>query len=131
MTLADEQYMAFTTFKKDGTPKPRPVWPADAGDGRVGFITSSQTWKVKRLANNNRVELQPSDFRGRPKEGTLSQSGTAVVVRGSEFEAVHTAVRDKYRFKVKLINGVHALQRLMRRGGHPNDCAVIITLDEA
>ncbi len=131
MTLADETYMAFTTFKKDGTPKPAPVWPVDAGDGRIGFITSSETWRVKRLANNNRVEMQPSDARGRIKEGTSPQSGTAEVVEGSGFDSIHSKVREKYGYKLTLINGVHSFQRLIRRGGHANDRAVIVTLDDA
>ncbi len=131
MSLADEKYMAFTTFKKDGTPKPGPVWPVDAGDGRVGFITSSHTWKIKRLANNSRVELQPCDARGRVKQGTSPRSGSTAVVAGDEFDAIHAEVRQKYGFQLTLINSVHSLQRLLRRGGHPNDCAVIVTLDEA
>lgn len=129
MNLADEKYMAFTTFKKDGTPKPTPVWPVDAGDGRVGFITSSESWKVKRLANNNRVELQPSDARGNTKAGTSPTPGTAEVVEGADYEAVEAKVRDKYGFQLTLIRGIHAVQRLFRRGGHDNDRAVIITLD--
>ena len=131
MSLADEKYISFTTFRKDGTPKPGPVWPVDAGDGRVGFITASSTWKVKRLANNPRVELQPSDMRGRVDEGTSSRAGTATVVTGDEFEAVYAKVRAKYGFRLTLINGLHAIQRLLRRGGDKQDCAVIITLDDA
>lgn len=123
--------MAFTTFKKDGTPKPGPVWPIDAGEGRVGFITSSQSWKVKRLANNNRVELQPSDSRGRVKDSTSPRLGTAEVVEGAEFDAIHAKVREKYGFQLTLINGFHSFQRLIRRGGHPQDRAVIVTLDDA
>jgi PPOX class probable F420-dependent enzyme len=131
MSIADEKYMAFTTFKRDGTPKPGPVWPVDAGEGRVGFITSSQSWKIKRLANNPRVELQPSDARGRVKDGTSPRTGTATVVTGAEFEAVHAKVRQKYGFRLTLINGFHAMQRLVRRGGDEQDCAVIATLDDA
>jgi PPOX class probable F420-dependent enzyme len=131
MSLADEKYIAFTTFKKDGSPKPGPVWPVDAGEGRIGFITSSQTWKVKRLGNNSSVELQPSDARGRVKDGTAPRSGTAKLVEGTEFDAVQAQVRRKYGFQLTLINGFHSIQRLIKRGGHPNDCAVIVALDDA
>lgn len=130
MNLAEEQYVVVTTFTRDGTPKPTPVWPVDAGDGRVGFITASDAWKVKRLANNSRVEVQPSDARGRPKAGSTTRSGTAQVVDGSGYAAVHDAVRTKYGFKLTMINAAHAFQRLFRRSAHLNDCAVIITLDE-
>jgi len=128
MTLADEKYVALTTFKKDGTPKQLPVWPVDAGEGRVGFVTSSQTWKVRRLANNPRVELQPSDGRGRVKNGTEPVSGTAEVLEGAEFEAMKAKVADKYGFQLKLINLIHSLP--LRRTGSHNDRAVVITLDD-
>ncbi len=127
-SLADEKYVAFTTFRKDGTPRSTPIWLVDAGDGRVGFITSSTTWKVKRLANNPRVELQPSDSRGRVKPGTHPTSGTAEVVSGSAFDEMKAKVSDKYGFQLKLINFIHALPG--RRTGHANDCAVVVTLDE-
>jgi PPOX class probable F420-dependent enzyme len=131
MTLADEKYVSLTTFKKDGTPKPGPVWPVAADDGRVGLITSSESWKVKRLANNDRVELQASDSRGRVKAGTTPVAGSAQVVEGSEFDAIHAKVREKYGFQLTLINGFHSVQRLIGRGGHDSDRAVIVTLDDA
>jgi len=127
-SLADEKYVAFTTFRKDGTPRSTPVWLVDADDGRVGFITSSTTWKVKRLANNPRVELRPSDSRGRVKSATHPTSGTAEVVSGSAFDEMKAKVSDKYGFQLKLINFIHALPG--RRTGHANDCAVVVTVDE-
>ena len=54
-----------------------------------------------------------------------------MIVEGSEFDAIHAKVREKYGFRLTLINGLHAIQRLIRRGGHDSDRAVIITLDEA
>ncbi len=127
MTLVDEKYIALTTFRKDGTPKTVPVWPVEAGDGRVGFITSSETWKAKRIANNPRVEVQPSDSRGRAKDNTESVAGTAQVFQGSEFDAMNTKLANKYGYQLKIINFMHAIPG--RRTGHPNDVAVVITLD--
>ena len=128
MTLAEEKYIALTTYKKDGSPKSVPVWPVDAGDGRVGFITSSQTWKVKRIVNNPRVELQPSDSRGRVKENTEPISGTAEVAAGARFDALNAKVKTKYGLQLKIINFIHALPG--SRTGHRNDRAVIVTLDD-
>lgn len=127
---ADEKYVAFTTFKKDGTAKPSPVWIVDAGDGRVGFTTSLSSWKIKRLRNNSRVEIQPSDAKGRTKEGTKAVSATAEIVEGSEFEAVSAQVKNKYGFQVKIVNLMHFLPKLVGKETHPSDCAVVITLDE-
>ena len=125
--LADEKYLALTTFKKDGTPKSVPVWPVDAGEGRVGFVTSSQTWKVKRLANDARVELVAADARGRVEEGAVRVSGVAEVVDGVEFDALNAKVAEKYGFQLTLINFLHSLPG--RRTGHANDRAIIVTPD--
>lgn len=128
---ANEKYIAFTTFKKDGTPKPVPVWPVDAGGGRIGFVTSSETWKAKRLRKNSCVELQPSDYRGEVKHGSTPLSATAEIVEGVEFERINTLVDEKYGIQLKIIDLLHFLPRLIGRPGHPNNCAIIITLDEA
>jgi hypothetical protein len=41
MSLADEKYLALTTFKRDGTAVTSPVWAAPLSDGKIGFWTSS------------------------------------------------------------------------------------------
>jgi uncharacterized protein len=129
MSLADEQFLAFTTFTRDGTPKVVPVWPVDADDGRIGFITSSESWKVKRLAHTSRVLVQPSDYKGRPTTGSAPRQGTAQVVDGAAFETIHAKVRAKYGFKLTVVHGLRSLGRLVGRGGQSNDRAVIVTLD--
>lgn len=126
--LADERYIALTTYTRAGTPKSVPVWPVDAGDGRLGFVTSSHTWKVKRLRNDPRVQLRPSDSRGRPKADGQVTTGIAEVVLGEQFEAVNLGVKQKYGYQLKLINLLHALPGA--KTGHPNDAAVIITVDQ-
>ena len=42
-SIADEKYVALTTYKKDGSTKTLPVWIADFGGGQVGFTTSSSS----------------------------------------------------------------------------------------
>lgn len=128
--LHDERYIAFTTFQRNGDPKSTPVWPVDAGDGKIGFVTSSHTWKVKRLNRNNRVLIQASDSRGRARPGSQSRSGTAAIVSGSQFEMMDAKVSQKYGFQLKIINILHALPRLVGKPGHPNDRTILITLDE-
>ena len=59
MGIADENYVALTTFRKNGERKNTPIWIADLGDGTIGFTTSKDSWKVKRIGNDPRVELQP------------------------------------------------------------------------
>ena len=33
MTISDEKYVSFTTYRKNGEPKPLPIWIVDLGDG--------------------------------------------------------------------------------------------------
>lgn len=125
--LAQQRYVALTTFTRDGTRKCTPVWPVDAGDGRLGFVTSSRTWKAKRINNDSRVEVQPSDAKGRPLENSSPAVGSAVLVIGDAFESMHRSVKAKYGYQLRIINMLHALPG--RRTGYPNDCAVLISLD--
>ena len=84
MALPAEKYIRVTTFKKDGTEVSTPTWVVALDDGKLGFYTSSTSGKAKRLKNNPKVVVQPSDGRGRPKPDTSRAHGTAVVVAGPE-----------------------------------------------
>ena len=128
MTLADEKYVSFTTFKKDGTSTSVPVWIVGAGDGKLGFTTPSSSWKARRLAHDDRIRIQPSDGRGRVKAETSPQHGTAVVVTGPEFEAMMGRIRAKYGFAVTLIRAWAKLRKMLGTD-NVSDCAVVITLD--
>jgi PPOX class probable F420-dependent enzyme len=125
--LAAERYLSLTTFTRAGTPKSTPVWPVDAGDGRVGFISSTKTWKVRRIEAGSRVLVQPSDVTGKVRPNSQSFAGSAQVVVGQAFEMMSRRVSAKYGYQLVLINLLHALPG--RRTGHRNDCAVIISLD--
>ncbi|MER7753894.1 PPOX class F420-dependent oxidoreductase [Kitasatospora sp. NPDC097643] len=61
--LAAAKYLLFTTFRKDGTGVPTPVWVVRDGDALV-FTTLTATGKVKRLRNRSDVLVGPSDIRG-------------------------------------------------------------------
>jgi hypothetical protein len=54
-----------TTFKKDGTGKGTPVG-ITVGPDSAFFTTRSQSWKVKRIADNANVVAAPSDPMGTP-----------------------------------------------------------------
>jgi hypothetical protein len=128
MTLADEKYVSFTTHKKDGTSTSVPVWIVGAGDGKLGFVTPSSSWKARRLANDDRIQIQPSDARGRVRTGTSPQNGTAVVATGTEFEAMSGRIRAKYGVQVQLIRAWANLRKLLGTD-MVSDCAIVITPD--
>ena len=92
MALSDEKYIRVTTFKKDGTAVSTPTWVVELDDGKIGFYTSSTSGKAKRLRNDPKVVVQPSDSRGRAKPDASPLEGTAVVVTGSERDAIYEKV---------------------------------------
>lgn len=128
MSLSDEKYVCFTTYRKDGTPKPLPVWIADLGDGTIGFTTSSSSYKVKRLANDARVTVQPSNSKGVVTDGSEAVSGTAEVVTGDEFVRCQAILKKKYGIQYFFISTVGKISKLIGKGSG-TDCAVKITLD--
>ena len=131
MALSDEKYIRVTTFKKDGTEVSTPTWVVALDDGKIGFYTSSTSGKAKRLKNNPKVVVQPSDARGRPKQGTTTVDGTAVVVSGAERDAIYDKVVAKYGFMTKVTRLFAKIGGFVKRKDQPYaDRGVVVTLSE-
>lgn len=128
MAIADEKYLSLTTFRKNGERKATPIWIVDLGDGTMGFTTQGMSWKCKRIRNDPRVELQPSDSRGRPTQGSSAVPGTATLGTGAEFDRVRGKIKEKYGFQVAMIGAMQKIGKLFGKGAD-SDTAVIITLD--
>ena len=128
MSIADERYVAFTTYKRNGDAKSLPVWIADLGGGTVGFTTASSSYKVKRLRNDSRVVLQPSDAKGNVREGTEPVTGTGVVHEGAEFERVRDIVKKKYGIQYRAITLMGNVAKMIGKGSGTS-AAIVITLD--
>jgi PPOX class probable F420-dependent enzyme len=128
MDIGSARYVSFTTVRRNGEPVATPVWIAPLGDGRLGFTTGADSWKVKRLRANPEVTLQPCDVRGRVAAGTAPISATAVVAaEGPDHERTVAAIADKYGLMVRLLDLGDRLKRLVGRSGDPV-VAVVITL---
>jgi len=127
--LGGEKYLSFTTYRKDGSAKALPVWIADLGDGTLGFTTDSKSYKARRLQNDSRVLLQPCDSRGNITAGSTSWPGTAqVVVGGTDFQRVSSAIKNKYGWAFHAIGLYGKVAKLFGKYT-PSDSAVIINLD--
>ena len=123
--------MRVTTFKKDGTEVSTPTWVVALDDGKIGFYTSSTSGKAKRLKNNPNVVVQPSDGRGRTRQGTSPVKGTAVVVSGPERDAIYEKVVAKYGFMTKLTRFLAKVGGILKRKDQPYaDRGVVVTLSE-
>ena len=103
--LADEKYVSFTTFKRNGDPVPVAVWFAELPDGSFGFTTGGDSWKVKRLRNNPKVLVRASNVRGVVKPGAKVFEGTATTIAGDDpaYAQIETAVAAKYGFMFKMV----------------------------
>ena len=91
--LTKGKYLLVTTFRRDGTPVPTPVWMGRDGDDVIVW-TRSDAGKVKRIRNNAVVELSECDARGRPR-GSAVQA-TARILGATESEYGRTLLKRKY-----------------------------------
>lgn len=129
MSLTDEKYLLFTTFRRDGTPVASPVWVVNLGDGQLGFWTSSGSGKAKRLAHTAKVTIQPCNARGVVKGATSHSEATARLVTGAEFDAIHEKVVAKYGFQTKFTKLLGNLAGTLKGKRIPyGDRGVVITL---
>lgn len=120
--LAATRYIRLTTFRKSGEGVPTPVWVTRRGDHLV-VVTEGRAGKVKRLRNDPRVLLAPSDWRGNPKggdaSGTVEIQGTNVVEEQTE------VAKRKYGVEYKVL----VLIDKLRRAQQHERVALVITLD--
>ena len=129
MGLADEKYLLFTTYRKNGTPVPTPIWAVALDGGRIGFWTSSGAGKVKRLAHTERILVQPSDARGKVKAGTSPVEGTARLATPAELSVISEKVVAKYGFMTKVTKLLGTLGGIVKRKRIPyGDRGVVITV---
>lgn len=129
MSIADEKYIAVQTFKRNGDPVTTACWITGLSDGRVGFWTSSDSFKFKRLKNDPRITIQPSDARGRPKAGTSALTGTAVIVTdGSDFDAIQSQITKKYGVMVPISKFMNVLGHIGKGKYAYGNVGVVVTL---
>ncbi len=130
--LADEKYVSVSTFRKSGVPVATPTWVVALDDGRLGIWTSSSTGKAKRLRNDPRILLQPSDARGRVKQGTAVTEGQAqLVTTGPDFEAIQAEVKAKYGVMVPITRALNALGHI-GKGTYPyGNLGIVITVTDS
>jgi PPOX class probable F420-dependent enzyme len=129
MTISDEKYVVSTTYRKSGTAVPTPTWIVALDDARVGFWTSSASGKYKRLRNDPRIVLQPSDARGRVKAGSESLEGIAdLVTSGADFDAIQSRVGAKYGVMVPVSRFFNTLGHLGKGKFPYGDVGVVITV---
>jgi PPOX class probable F420-dependent enzyme len=109
--LAASTYVALTTYKKDGTAVPTPVWLSREGD-RLYVWTQADSGKVKRIRNNGRVLIGPSDSRG-GLQGAQVEASARVLDSAADLERVAGLHRAKYGLQFRLFD---LSAKVFRRG---------------
>ncbi len=109
--LDEHRYANLTTFRRTGEGVETPVWFAVV-EGAAYVFTGRDSGKVKRIRNDPRVDLAPSDARGRVKGASLE--ATARILQPSEEAFADRALREKYTWQYQ---GFNLLLRLRRNAG--------------
>jgi len=91
--LARSGYILLTTFRKDGTPVPTPVWSVPIDD-ELWVWTAPDAGKVKRIRRNGEIRVVPCSMRGRPRG--VPVPGHAELVDRSDALRVMAALVAKY-----------------------------------
>ncbi len=107
--LSAGSYLLVTTYKKDGTTVPTPVWVVRDGEA-LGVWTVADSWKVKRIRNRADVLVGPCDVRGRPTGESVP--ATAEILAPEQTAAYRTLLRRKYG----LLGVLTLLGSKLRRG---------------
>ncbi len=99
--FSNRKYLNLVTYRRSGTAVSTPMWFVEEG-GVLYVRTPARSGKVKRLRNNPRVRVVPSDGRGNPK-GAWIDGRARIVVDGAEAERANRLVHRKYGWRKKLI----------------------------
>lgn len=110
--ITKHQFIALTTFRKTGVGVLTPVWFANDGEQRLVIFTGKSSGKVKRIRNNPRVELAPSDAQGKPRGATIQAQSR--FIEGDAATRALELLKRKYGFQFTLIEWMNKL-----RGGSP------------
>ena len=87
--LADERFVLLTTFRRSGEPVSTPVWIARDAAGPM-VTTPKKSGKVRRLRNDDRIELRPCNRMGRVEGEPVPTPATAAGTTGASLANTNT-----------------------------------------
>jgi uncharacterized protein len=102
--LEGYRYVRMVTYRRSGEGVPTTVWFALV-DGRAYVFTGMQTGKAKRIRNNPRVRLTPSNFIGRPRAQSSIEAVARLMDKDGE-DLADRAIDEKYGWQYRLYNFV-------------------------
>ena len=101
--LSEQRFVSLTTFKRNGEGVSAPMWIGR--DGADLFIwTPADSWKVKRVRHDSRVQLAPSGRFGKVRDGVVPVDGTAEVLTDPvTVDRLQGEIRSKYGLEYHLV----------------------------
>ena len=119
-----DRYVSLTTFRRDGTPVPTPVWFAPLADGRLAVVTEAHSGKRKRLRNDPRCTVAACDVRGRV-HGVEVEAQAEIVEDPDAMLAGLSAIAARYGWQWFTFN---LARRLRRIPDHRDRVVLLVTL---
>jgi hypothetical protein len=107
--LAASQYISMTTYKKDGTAVPTPVWVSRAGN-KLFVLTDAQAGKVKRIRNRGHVVIAPCDARG-GSQGAPVDASARIIDDPTELAKIDALHKAKYGLQYRAMGLFTAIFR--------------------
>jgi uncharacterized protein len=122
---AGDRFFALRTFRRDGSVTSTPIWLAPSG-GRWYAYTPNRSWKIKRIRQDDRVEIAASNFNGEPRGQW--RTGRADILLGTKLRHAKRALIAKYGNQFRMFEVVTLLGALRKHGGRA--VGLEITLDD-
>ena len=110
--LGNPTYIALETFRKNGEGVKTAVWVV-AENGKLYVWTDGNSWKAKRIRNNEAVRLCESDSRGTPKSDWL-EAKARILDTPTEIETMQKRLSKKYGIQFKAIRLMERIRRQKR-----------------
>jgi PPOX class probable F420-dependent enzyme len=107
--LSAAKYLLITSYRKNGTAVPTPVWVVRDGEA-LGAWSAADAWKVKRIRNRADVLVGPCDARGNPTGEQIP--ATAEICDPDVTARYRTLIARKYGITGRLV----LLGSRLRRG---------------
>ncbi len=115
--------MLLTTYRKDGTAVPTPVWAVRDG-AELRVWTNVASGKYKRIRRNPAVTVAPCSSRGVPRGEPVA--ATARLLPDAEVPALLTAIYRKYGIGGHLAVLSSLIRNRVARSGHGGGTALVL-----
>ena len=109
--ILSAQYVALTTYRRDGTPVTTPVWAAAEGESLYLF-SNAKAGKVKRLRNSSRAAIAPCTAIGKVTGAQLPAE--AFNLASDQMPKVWKLLTKKYGMAARLFVAYDRMRALLR-----------------